>query len=626
VLLASITSTAVTVVEVVIGIGLLIFIHELGHFVVAKLMNVRILKFSLGFGKRLVGFRRGETEYVVGALPLGGYVKFAGENPGEQRTTDPRALVNQSVGRRALIFVAGVVMNIIGALVMFAVAFGIGVQFRVPKVGQVVGGPAHEAGLRAGDEIVEINGHRDLDFEDIQTLIALSDPDRDLHLVVRRDGERKTFTLKPRLDERLGDGFPTIGITPPVSTTVAAVADGSAAADAGIVKAERILAVQVEGDPEVRLETFADLARAIRDARDTPIVLEIEAPDGTRRRQRLRLKPRETYAFSWELGRPVIGSVRHGGPAEAAGLRSGDVILTADGQPVVSVRGFVETIAAHGDGASPVSLTVRRGGETVTVTVTPRIDAPGEPPRIGIALGVPREAEPEIVRISPDSSLRKAEIPVGSVIVAVSDEPCRTVENVQKALEPFVGPKPAKPSEFVRVTLRTPDGDEITKEIQAEREARDYELGIAGEYETHIRRHTNIFKACAVGVRKTVTTVRRVLLMLRRIVFTRSVKPGEGVAGPVQIPVIAYERAKSGLGDFLYFLAILGANLAVINLLPIPILDGGQLVFLGIEKVKGSPLSERAQVIAQYAGLAVILLIFLYIAHHDVLKLIRFFG
>ena len=119
-----------------IAVGLLIFVHELGHFLAAKAVGVRVEVFSIGFWHKIFGFTRGDTEYRFSAIPLGGYVKLAGETR-EEASGDPDELYSKSPGARALVFVAGVFMNMVLALVAFIVAFTIGVPFKVPDVGRL---------------------------------------------------------------------------------------------------------------------------------------------------------------------------------------------------------------------------------------------------------------------------------------------------------------------------------------------------------------------------------------------------------------------------------------------------------------------------------------------------------
>ena len=149
------------------GLGFVIFLHELGHFLLAKWNGVKVEKFSIGFGPTLFGFRRGETEYVLAAVPLGGFVKMLGEGPEDEanKSTDPRAYPNKSVWARMAIISAGVIMNLLLGLACFVYAYGQGMEETPAKIGGVMAGsPAYEAGIQPGDEVVAIDGRRDITF------------------------------------------------------------------------------------------------------------------------------------------------------------------------------------------------------------------------------------------------------------------------------------------------------------------------------------------------------------------------------------------------------------------------------------------------------------------------------
>ena len=163
-------------VKIAVGLGLVIFIHELGHFLLAKWNGVKVEKFSIGFGPTLFGFRRGETEYVMAALPLGGFVKMLGEGPEDEasKSTDPRAYPNKSVSARMAIISAGVIMNVFLAFGCFVFYYANPRVEQPPVLGVVsAGSPAYEAGLRPGDEIVAIDGRRDLGFADLLEKVVL---------------------------------------------------------------------------------------------------------------------------------------------------------------------------------------------------------------------------------------------------------------------------------------------------------------------------------------------------------------------------------------------------------------------------------------------------------------------
>lgn len=178
------------------GFSLIVFVHELGHFAVAKWAGVRVEKFAIGFGREIFGFTRGETRYSFNFLPLGGYVKMLGQEDFDDKTNelrfndDPRSFANKPVGHRMAVVSAGVIMNALFACFVFMIVFMIGMQAPAPRIGTVEpDSPADKAGLLPGDVIHSINGERVLEFGEIQAATLLSKLHEPLEVVVERDGE-----------------------------------------------------------------------------------------------------------------------------------------------------------------------------------------------------------------------------------------------------------------------------------------------------------------------------------------------------------------------------------------------------------------------------------------------------
>jgi len=195
-----------TVISFVIVLGLLIFVHEFGHFLAAKLFGVRVLTFSLGFGPKLLGRRHGDTEYVISAFPLGGYVKMFGENPGDE-TPPAEARVSfagKPVWQRFLIVAAGPVFNLAFAVVLFCLVFliaGLPQPVETTMIGQVNPDSAAEvAGLRAGDAIVAVEGRRTGTWEEVSEAIGASGG-REVEIVIERDGETLNLRARPTLEQ-----------------------------------------------------------------------------------------------------------------------------------------------------------------------------------------------------------------------------------------------------------------------------------------------------------------------------------------------------------------------------------------------------------------------------------------
>ena len=214
-----------TFVSFIIVIGLLIFVHEFGHFIIAKLFNVKVLKFSLGFGPKIVGKQLGETEYLLSALPLGGYVKMAGENMNEEvdPADEPRSFANKPVWQRALIILGGPVFNLFFAFILYSQIFMItGLPQVIPgtQIGPVAtDSPAGEAGLMENDIILSVDGEDTMEWEDLSRLIRKSNGNP-IDLNVRREGEILDITGEPKVEDvknlfgEVVDTKPLLGISP----------------------------------------------------------------------------------------------------------------------------------------------------------------------------------------------------------------------------------------------------------------------------------------------------------------------------------------------------------------------------------------------------------------------------
>lgn len=212
----------------VIVLGILIFVHELGHFLVAKRSGVTVLRFSLGFGPKIFAFTRGGTEYRLSLIPLGGYVKMLGEDPEEELTEEQRAgsFAEQPVRRRLAIVLAGPMSNFVLAVIIFAFLFSLsGIPHKLAEVGGVVPGtPAEQAGLKAGDKVLAINGTPISTWDELTGSIEKNDPDKPLTLKLSRDGQEMTVTVTPVVsDDKTIFGEPIkrrmIGIKMPEAET-----------------------------------------------------------------------------------------------------------------------------------------------------------------------------------------------------------------------------------------------------------------------------------------------------------------------------------------------------------------------------------------------------------------------
>lgn len=441
----------------IVAIGLLVAVHEYGHFWVARRMGVRVLRYSIGFGSKLWGRTspRTGTEYWISAIPLGGYVKMLDEREGPVADADkPYAFNRQSVGKRMAIVAAGPAVNFAFAIVAYWLVFMLGVAGMKPVIGDVPEDTrAAAAGLSEGQHIVAVAGHETPTWRDLR------------------------LTL---IEEALAGGEVPLSVT-----------DG----EGGGTREVRLDMTGVSADPE---RLFGELG------------LAPYRPDGT----------------------PVIAEVLADEPADAAGLRPGDKVLAAGGEPMRDPQALVDWVQAHP--GETVTLRIRRDGRERDVRVT--LDAmtvDGERVgRLGAQLGIDSD---EWARLQTERRL---------------------------------GPLAAVPAAL-----------EQTWSVSA-------------------------------------LTVR---LMGRMLVGDVSWK---NISGPIQIANYAGKTASVGLEAFLGFLALVSVSLAVLNLLPVPVLDGGHLLYYAIELVRGRPLSEEAQAAGQQVGMVALLLLMSLAFYNDILRLL----
>lgn len=226
-----------TILATAFALGTIIFVHEAGHLLVAKAFGMRVLTFSLGFGRRLFGWKRGETDYRVSLFPLGGYVKLGGEIP-DEKTDDPREFLNRPRWQRVVVYLAGPAMNVVLAILLIAVVFMIGIEVPdLQEIPPVLGtveadSSAAAAGVHAGDRIVEVAGKRVERWQDVGFEL-MTNAERKVALVVERDGQRLPFEITPGKVPGYDFGD-TAGMFPVVRPRVLNVIAGGAAQAAGL--------------------------------------------------------------------------------------------------------------------------------------------------------------------------------------------------------------------------------------------------------------------------------------------------------------------------------------------------------------------------------------------------------
>ena len=270
---AGITNGIILVVEILILFGFTIFVHELGHFIAAKRMGVKVEKFSIGFGPKVFSFTRNGTEYIISFFAfLGGYVKMAGEAPEEAETAGNEGFLNQPIWKKMLISVSGVVQNAVFAVLLMWIVMMAGTEVMKPTVEQVIkGGPAYEAGVKSGDDIVNINGKKIVQWNQISDTLAEA-KGNSVSVTVLREGKEIVLTIKPEMMERediLKEKKlrPTLGIIAmQYLPVVESVKEGSPLQAAGVKKGDRI--VEIGGK---KIVIWDDIGMAVEASAGKPV-------------------------------------------------------------------------------------------------------------------------------------------------------------------------------------------------------------------------------------------------------------------------------------------------------------------------------------------------------------------
>ena len=417
----------------VFALGVIIFVHELGHYLVARVFDVKILTFSLGFGQRIWGVQRGETEYRVAWIPLGGYVRLGGESP-EEATGDPRDFQAKPRWQRILVYLAGPAMNVVLAVALTAIVFATGlsvpfVQDIPPVVGSVLeGGPADRAGLRSGDTIVTVDGKTVKSWQDVW-LPIMESPEEEVAIRYERGGEESTTVVVPEKESKYEFG------------------------DAGFF----------------------------------PRVL------------------------------PRVSVIVSGSPAERAGFRPGDELRSVDGRPLTSMAEFVAYIEPRS--GEEIAITVLRGDRLEVLRVVPADE--GGVGRIGVNLSIAQDFGP--------------------------------------------------------------------------------------------------WEAVVQSVRYNWNVAYQTVALLGKLV-RREVKAQSSLHGPIEIAALSGEAARQGLPSLLHLMALISVSIAILNLLPIPVLDGGQISILLVESVLRRDLSIKLKEAVTMAGLVLVLLLMVTVIGFDLAR------
>jgi regulator of sigma E protease len=336
------------------ALGVIIVVHEAGHLLVAKSFGVRVLTFSVGFGKRIWGFQRGETEYRISAVPLGGYVRLGGENL-EDSTGDPREFQSKPRWQRVLVYLAGPAMNVVLAVALFAALFMVGIEVpNLPNMPSLIGGvepgsSAAKAGLQRGDRIVAVNDKKVDNWQDV-LMDLLTSPDRPVRLAVVRGPQTFLATVTPQRIPKYDTGD-SAGIYPSLRPQVTQVFADSPAASAGFRPGDEIR--RVDGRP---VADSRDFVGYIEKHAGTPVEIEL-VRDGLVRL--LKVVPRNE-AGKGKIG-VGIGFFQRYGPARAIveSMRYNVQIVSDTFQIVGKI--FSRQISAKSAFAGPIEIAKQSG-------------------------------------------------------------------------------------------------------------------------------------------------------------------------------------------------------------------------------------------------------------------------
>jgi len=517
---------------------------------------------------------------------------------------------------------------------MASLAFGLGVREVASGTSAVrPGGAAWRAGLRTGDEIVAIGGKPVTVFKELQKKVTLGDLSQGVAFTVRRPGEAavREVTLRPDTD----GGAPMVGLSGPLSLKLLDPLPGELPGSAGqatppLVGGDRVVAV--DGTP---LDSHAQLVAYLSRHRDRAVTLAVERKG---ERLEVELPPQPRRSLGMAMTAAAIQAVQDGSPAAEAGLEKGDRLVSVDGAPVGDPVTLDDRLRARIGTAVPV--VVERAGVDQTFAVTPRevtwIDTspirstPLAVSSIGIAIPV----MPTVTAVVPDGPAGREGIVAGDQVSRV-----RIIEpgEADGGVGPWVTLSEAEPNwpGVIAVMQQLAAGAQVEVTIENAGGRRDVALepavvpgeflvdrGLIFEQVFKMERANTVGAALSRGFSTALEDLSMVYRFLQKL-WSRQIS-ARLLGGPMAILQQAGGAAEEGFSTLLLFLTMLSANLAVVNFLPIPVLDGGHMVFLIYEWVTGRPPSERVVIALSYLGLALILTLMFWVFGLDLGLVSRF--
>ena len=713
----SILSYAWIIFSVGAGLGFVIFVHELGHFLVAKACGVKCEKFYVGFDwfpiKKIGPFtiphslfkkQWGETVYGIGILPLGGYVKMLGQDddprnaeaeaerskvlkegtaaegltPGgtaeKEYVLDPRSYQAKSVPARMAIISAGVIMNLIFGVLLAALAYGMG----VPETPAIIGGtspgsPAWEKltpGMRAvrfGEKGSTYEYHR---FEDIRRRVVFAGADKEMKVLFRDlDGSEKLYSLKPSGRALKEADFPSLGFYNPTGRKLGVSKQSPVE---GVESGDILIAldgVELERDPE-EFDSRVNAILAKNPSGTLKITVERaeKSEDGTVKedapKKRIDLviprRGKKTIGAFMKIG-PVV-AFRENSPAAKAGMQVGDVIEQIDGKPVGDPLSLSQRFAPKSPSDPPYSVTVSRKQGSKTVTQVLQVEAVppeqyvfdnftyGGPTAIE-SMGVAFEVTNEVAGVEPGTPAAKEGFLPGDVVKAVRfvaanpearKKECKAMG--ESKMFGWVEGAPfrklfdkgsplddttwgwtrvhyhlqglADPKTQIELTLDRKGKEVVATLLPVEsRTFFEEDRGLIFRPLEVNHQAEGVGEAFSLGFREVKERLGDVLMTLVKLV-SGGISP-KHLSGPAGIIEAAGYSAGHSIAMLLMFLVMLSANLAIINFLPIPVLDGGHMLFLAAEGIRRKPVPPHIQGWLSLGGLAFLLSLMLFATAMD---------
>ncbi len=683
-----------------LGFGAVIMIHEFGHFIVAKVSGIKVEAFSIGFPPTLLGIQKtadgirlrllpkffkgnvaeggdaesegglvctlgkgggkaSDTEYRIGMIPFGGFVKMLGQEDtgAAEKTDDPRSFTNKPIIIRIAVVAAGVIFNAISAFLIFMIVFLVGMKLSPAIVGGVqLNSPADLAGIRPGDEIVEVNGEKFVDFTNVVLAPALSAKGEKISFVVEKpDGTRRSVKLEAQVPVMAAISIRALGIERASSLTI----EPGIKNPKTILKLEAIglqpgdVATAVDGKP---VESHWQLEELIRESLMPQATLGFERIDAdTKDKQAVNVDidlywPAQRGNFQTEFDlshvftmvprikimavvdkpkqkvwREKIKSFFTKDKVEAVAeepkLRADDIIVKIGETENPTYEELRAVTTAYENKEMPITVlrTDKAGGEQeIVVTVVPAKAPRSDRVMFGVVPAL--DAEHAIVAntIDTEGGPEALAIPRGATITAVGGEKVASFYDVVRIIR-------ANRGRQISLEYTGADGSgQVDLAIGA---GNDYigaisqpEMMLPFQYLKQEYKASGPIQAISWGVKKTYMFIAQTYVTLQRLI-TRDVSP-QALSGPVGIVSISYKIASQSIPDYIYFLGLISSCIAVMNLLPLPIVDGGVIVLLVIEKIKGSPISPKIQEIISYAGMVFLGAVFLWLTYNDILNLL----